>query len=229
MRQKSLVPALLGGLGGALAAVALTICLTQRDAEPIILGYPQGAEDCVSAMMAELCSGNYSGASQYLYGQPDLGSGASADSEAAMQLWNSFTSSLHYTADAPCTASDSGVCQQVTITGLDMNRVLEDMAAEAPELLERKIALSDSMDDVYDENHEYRPGFVDSVLYQAANLALELNKDGELMEIGGIRVYRSSNMEKNRFVWIDGMTICSLTTTCNAKDAEAVVSTFGEQ
>ena len=52
MRQKSLVPALLGGLGGALAAVALTICLTQRDAEPIILGYPQGAEDCVSAMMA---------------------------------------------------------------------------------------------------------------------------------------------------------------------------------
>lgn len=173
MRQKSLVPALLGGLGGALAAVALTICLTQRDAEPIILGYPQGAEDCVNAMMAELCSGNYSGASQYLYGQPDLGSGASADSEAAMQLWNSFTSSLHYTADAPCTASDSGVCQQVTITGLDMNRVLEDMAAEAPELLERKIALSDSMDDVYDENHEYRPGFVDSVLYQAANLALE--------------------------------------------------------
>ena len=64
---------------------------------------------------------------------------------------------------------------------------------------------------------------------EAANLALEQNKDGELMEIGGIRVYRSSNMEKNRFVWIDGMTVCSLTTTCNAKDAEAVVSTFGEQ
>lgn len=25
-------------------------------------------------------------------------------------------------------------------------------------------------------------------------------------------------MEKNRFVWIDGMTVCSLTTTCNAKE-----------
>ena len=64
---------------------------------------------------------------------------------------------------------------------------------------------------------------------EAANLALEQNKDGELMEIGGIRVYGSSNMEKNRFVWIDGMTVCSLTTTCDAKDAEAVVSTFGER
>ena len=64
---------------------------------------------------------------------------------------------------------------------------------------------------------------------EAANLALEQNKDGELMEIGGIRVYGSSNMEKNRFVWIDGTTVCSLTTTCDAKDAEAVVSTFGER
>ena len=64
---------------------------------------------------------------------------------------------------------------------------------------------------------------------EAANLALEQNKDGELMEIGGIRVYRSSNMEKNRFVWIEGTTVCSLTTTCDAKDAEAVVSTFGER
>ena len=64
---------------------------------------------------------------------------------------------------------------------------------------------------------------------EAANLALEQNKDGELIEIGGIRVYRSSNIEKNRFVWIDGMTVCSLTTTCDAKDAEAVISTFGER
>ena len=64
---------------------------------------------------------------------------------------------------------------------------------------------------------------------EAANLALKQNKDGELMEIGGIRVYRSSNIEKNRFVWIEGTTVCSLTTTCDAKDAEAVISTFGKR
>ena len=64
---------------------------------------------------------------------------------------------------------------------------------------------------------------------EAANLALEQNKDGELMEIGGIRVYRSSNMEKNRFVWIEGTTVCSLTTTCDAKEIEVVVSSFWKQ
>lgn len=64
---------------------------------------------------------------------------------------------------------------------------------------------------------------------EAANLALEQNGDGELVEIGSILVYRSSNMEKNRFVWIDGTTVSSLTTTCDVKEAEAVVSSLLEQ
>ena len=64
---------------------------------------------------------------------------------------------------------------------------------------------------------------------EAANLALEQNNDGELVEIGGIRVYRSANIEKNRFVWIDGMSVCSLTTTCDVGEAEAIVSSFREQ
>ena len=53
--------------------------------------------------------------------------------------------------------------------------------------------------------------------------------DGELVKIGGIRVYRSANIEKNRFVWIDGMSVCSLTTTCDVGEAEAIVSSFREQ
>ena len=63
---------------------------------------------------------------------------------------------------------------------------------------------------------------------EAANLALEQNKEGELMEINGIRVYRSSNMEKNRFVWIEGKSVYSLTTTCDEKEIEAIISSFGE-
>jgi len=63
---------------------------------------------------------------------------------------------------------------------------------------------------------------------EVANLALEQNKECELMEINGIRVYRSSNMEKNRFVWIEGKSVYSLTTTCDEKEIEAIISSFGE-
>ena len=164
---------LLGTLAGALTVAALTVCLTQRDADPVILRYPQGAEDCVNSMMSAICSGDYASASQYLYGTPDLGSAPAGGSEAAAQLWQSFTGSLEYTADSPCTATATGISQQVTIRSLDLNGVLESMAENAPVLLERKIALADRMSDVYDDNQNYLPAFVDGVLAQAAAMALE--------------------------------------------------------
>ena len=64
---------------------------------------------------------------------------------------------------------------------------------------------------------------------EAVSLALEQNNDGELVEIGGIQVYKSSNIEKNRFVWIDGMSVYSLTTTCDAEEVEAIISSFETQ
>ena len=36
-------------------------------------------------------------------------------------------------------------------------------------------------------------------------------------------------MEKNRFVWIEGKSVYSLTTTCDEKEIEAIISSFGEQ
>ena len=64
---------------------------------------------------------------------------------------------------------------------------------------------------------------------EAVSLALEQNNDGELVEIGGIQVYKSSNIEKNRFVWIDGMSVYSLTTTCDTEEVEAIISSFEAQ
>lgn len=64
---------------------------------------------------------------------------------------------------------------------------------------------------------------------EAVSLALEQNSDGEQVEMGGIQVYKSSNIEKNRFVWIDGMSVYSLTTTCDTEEVEAIISSFEAQ
>lgn len=56
-----------------------------------------------------------------------------------------------------------------------------------------------------------------------AELAMEQNADGEWIEIGDMQVYMTANLERNRFVWIDGMTVCSLTTTCELDEVEVAI------
>ena len=40
------------------------------------------------------------------------------------------------------------------------------------------------------------------------------------------RVYMTSNMEKTRYAWIDGMTVCSLTTSCRLDEIASVVASL---
>lgn len=60
-----------------------------------------------------------------------------------------------------------------------------------------------------------------------AELAMEQNADGEWIEIGDMQVYMTTNIKRNRFVWIDGMTVCSLTTTCELDEVESTILSCG--
>lgn len=162
-----------GVLGTMLAAAALEICLTKRGAEPVMVRYPQEAEECVGAMMDALCSGDFRQASQYLYGTPTLGSGLGSDDEAAAQLWTAFTSSLRCTPAGRCYATAGGVAQDITVSSLDIGQVLQTMKTTAPLLLEQQVAQAESMDEVYDADHEYREEFLRDVMCRAAAAALE--------------------------------------------------------
>ena len=59
LRNRKFLPWLFGTLGAVLAAAALTVCLLWREAEPVVVRYPREAEQCVSAMMAALSSGDF--------------------------------------------------------------------------------------------------------------------------------------------------------------------------
>lgn len=173
MRKRKILPWLFGTLGAMLAAAALVICLTGRDAEPVMVRCPQEAEECVGAMMDALCSGDFRQASRYLYGAPALGSGLGGDDEAAAQLWAAFTSSLRCTPESRCYATAGGVVQDITVSSLDIGQVLQTMKTTAPLLLERQVDRAEKMDEVYDANHEYREEFLRDVMRRAAAAALE--------------------------------------------------------
>lgn len=172
MQRKTFCSALFGVLGGLLAAAALVICLTQREAEPRLVYTPQGAVDCVSGLMTALSSGNLQQAAGYLYGTPQLASGEGEAEEAVQQLWAAFTGSLEYDKTGSLYATSTGLAQDVTVRSLDMSAVLTDMGELAPQLLEEKVAQAATMDAVYDENQAYRQSFIAGVMEEAAAQAL---------------------------------------------------------
>ena len=173
MGKRKICPWFFGTLGTVLAAAALVICLAGREVEPVMVRYPQEAEECTAAMMDALCGGDFRQASRYLYGAPVPDAGAGGGDEAAAQLWTAFVSSLQCTPESRCYATAGGVAQDITVSSLDIGQVLQTMKTEAPLLLEQQIARAGSMDEVYDADHEYREEFLQDVMRRAAAAALE--------------------------------------------------------
>lgn len=173
MEKRKILPWLFGTLGAMLAAAALVVCLTGREAEPVMVRYPQEAEECAGAMMDALCGGDFRQASRYLYGTPVPDAGAGGGDEADAQLWTAFASSLRCTPESRCYATAGGVAQDITVSSLNIGQVLQTMKTTAPLLLEQQIARAGRMDEVYNADHEYREEFLQDVMRRAAAAALE--------------------------------------------------------
>lgn len=168
MKKQRIIAAIFGALGGVLAAAALTVCLTQRGVAPRLVRYPREAEDCAQALLTHLNAGDYGGASQYIYGCPALDAAGQLDSDACRVIWEAFAASLDGFAEGRCYADAEGLALDVTVRSLDLSRVLDGMKQAVPALLEEQVAQAVSMDQVYDDAHEYREDFIRALLDQAA-------------------------------------------------------------
>lgn len=172
MKSSRVYTAVFGGLGLFLMALVLIVSLFLRDAAPKMVAAPTGAVRCVDGLMQHLCAGDYAGASDYLYGNPTLDSGAGLDSDAAQQIWDAFTSSLSYELEGNCYATTSGVAQKVLFRSLQIPSVTSALKERASLLLEERVADAENMAEVYTSNLEYRRDFVMEVLHDTVVDAL---------------------------------------------------------
>ena len=171
MKKIPLSSRVFGCLAGVLAAAVLVICLTQRNAKPLLLQTPQGAAECAQTMMDRICAGDYAGASLCLYGTPDLDSGSQDESPTARLIWNAFLSSLSCRPQGDCYADENGLAQDYILSGLDIPSLIEQMKKSAPAVLEAKLDAAESFVQVYDDNWQYREDFTQSVLEETARQA----------------------------------------------------------
>ena len=166
-------------IGIAAAVVAVNMGITNRNADPVLLATPEAASQQVTGLMEAVCSGDFTTASTYLQGQPGLGVDREATDEVGILIWEAFCDSMSYELVGECYATEAGLSQNVTLTYMDVTTVTAVLKERSQALLEQRVDEAEDLEDVYDENLQYREDFVMDVLYDAAVMALE--KDAKTM------------------------------------------------
>ena len=160
--------------GGIWAAVtAVNLGMSNKDADPVLLEPPLEAKHQVTGLMDAVCQGDFDAASTYLQGQPNLGVDREATDEVGILIWEALCDSMSYELVGECYVTDDGLAQSVKLTCLDITTVTATLKERSQTLLEQRVEEAERVEDVYDENFQYREDFVMDVLYDAAVAALK--------------------------------------------------------
>lgn len=170
---KKILSAIFVVIGIAAAAMAVNVGLSNKDADPVLLAPPEAATHQVTGLMDAVCSGDFDKASTYLLGQPGLGVDREASDEVGVLIWETFCDSMSYELVGECYATEEGLSQNVTLTYMDVTSITAVLKDRSQALLEQRVAEAENLEDVYDEELQYREDFVMDVLYDAAVAALE--------------------------------------------------------
>ena len=162
-----------GLLGACAAALGIYLAIHNMNASPVLARQPEEAKHQVVSMLDALCRRDYDAVSAALYGTPDLGLSREAQDRVGQMVWDAFTGSVRYELVGEFYATDSGVAQNVVITGLEMGSVTENLKERSQKLLEQRVAEAEDPGEVYDENNDYREELVMEVLQTAAREALQ--------------------------------------------------------
>lgn len=172
MKWRSVISACLGLLVVLLAAAAVFLVITFRDAKPVLLYVPEEVSLRVEEMMDAICCGDFSSAAKRMYGNPDLGIDRESEDPVNRAFWNAFVSSLDYELVGAPYATQSGIAQDVKIISLELSTATEKLGARAEALLQQGLAQAENASEVYD-GANYKESFVESIIQQAAQQALE--------------------------------------------------------
>ena len=170
---KRILSVIFAFVGIAAAAAAIYLGLTNKDADTVLLAPPEEATQQVVGLMDAVCAGDFNTASTYLQGQPGLGVDRQAADAVGVLIWEALVDSMRYELVGDCYATEDGLAQDVTMTYMDINSVTATLKDRSQALLEQRVDEAERLDEVYDENLQYREDFVMDVLYDAAAAALK--------------------------------------------------------
>lgn len=163
---------------GLCAAVATAwVSAKNINAEPVLLKSPEAAKLRVTGMMDAFCAGDYAAAEKVLLGDTRLGVDRDAADPVGQLIWDTFRSSMTYELLGQQYATNKGLAQNIRITTIDMKALTDYIEANTKILLEKRVNerldAKEGLDEIYDENDEYRDEFVAQILMETAQQAIK--------------------------------------------------------
>ena len=190
MILKKILGVILVLVGLIAAASGIFMSFTAMNAEPVLVAEPVEATQKVAELMDAVVACDYEKASSLIYGNPALGLDREPADQVGVLLWNAFSKSQSYELKGGCTASNSGLAQQVVFTYLDMDSVTAKLGDQSQALLMERIEAAENIDEIYDSNNEYREDVVMEVLEDAVAEALKKDAQNVSVELTVNLVFR---------------------------------------
>ena len=183
MKIARFIGVLFGILGVVLLVGTAVLCFLSLDAPAEVTQLPQAGLDCAREVMDAIAQGDFSKASQRMYGQPDLGASASPESPEARKLWQAFQKSFTYEFLGPCYATDTGFARNALVSALNVPSVTGKVSGYARELLNARIAAATEMEELYDETGEFRADLMAEIMTQALDKALAQGGEMDTVDV----------------------------------------------
>lgn len=173
MKKKSFA-AIVWMAAGIAVSLCVWILLSGLPRDPVLLVDEQSVRACAEEFLTRVCSGDYTGASQLLFGTPDLGEPPRSDDPVGI-IWDAYLDSIQYKCDQVCSCTDSQVTLEVQLQCLDIDSVTDVLQQKGQELLEARAREIHDESLVYDGDHNYLDSFLTPILLDATMQALDKN------------------------------------------------------
>lgn len=159
--------------GAAAAGFTVEVAKNNLDSIPVLLAPVEEAEAQAQALMEAVSRGDYDTAGTLMLGNPKLGVDRDPADTVGIMIWDAFINSYSYEMVGDSFATDSGIAQKVKVSYLEIDSVTADLRQRSQTLLEERVSQAEDVDEIYDENNDYKEAFVMEVLKDAVTDALE--------------------------------------------------------
>ena len=153
--------------GTVVAGFTVEVAKNNLDSIPVLLAPVEEAEAQAEALMEAVSKGDYETAGTLILGNPKLGVDRDPADAVGVMIWEAFVNSYSYEMVGDSFATDSGIAQKVKVSYLEIGSVTKNLKQRSQTLLEERVAQAEDVDEIYDENNNYKEDFVMDVLHDA--------------------------------------------------------------